>query len=193
MAHNSLYPGFVKIQYTHTGLVHTMVLPVEPQSGWVVGSEPSLEQNDGTFQPLGDAVDAFILILKAGFHSATEFLAAEAWFYDSVTSDPQWVFTHPIAVPGTHATAATPAGQAVISFRTSFGGNYRLYWMEPAGAISTGGRNSWPFGAGTQTNVANYLMGNDGWVIGRDGGKLVIPIWNTTKINDALRKKRLNI
>lgn len=191
MAGHSLSPGFIEIQYTYSNLLHKMRLPVQPGNGWATGVEPNLVQKNGVDVPMSTAVDAFITLIKTMFNAATEFVKAEAWFYPTGAGDPIWVYTHALGVAGTAGTPNTNMAQGVITFRTLIGGVFKLYLME--GAFTVNSRNSWPFGAGNPTNVANYLIGSTSWVYGRDNGSLVVPMWFTTKTNDKLRKIRLSM
>lgn len=193
MTHLNPLLYFIKIKYITNTVEHSMTLPCNPQSGWVVGSEPSITPKAGADILMSVAVDALVAILRPALATVTDIVSAEAWFAPSPTSDPVWVYTHPIGLAGTGAATATNMLQFVISFRTFLGGVYRMFLMEPSSSITANVRASYPFGAGTATNISNYLTGSTGWVIGRDGGSLVVPIWQTSKYNDALRKKRLFI
>jgi hypothetical protein len=80
--------------------------------------------------------------------------------------------------------------EIVYSFRTGAGGVLKIYGMEASIAanqrLPLRTSSAAPHGA-----IATYLMGTDGWVIGRDGGFPIAGRFITTKINDALRKKQL--
>ena len=193
MAHNSISPGFVKIQYEFSSLTHYMTLPVVPEQVYEVGSLPSFLPRSGAAIPMNTAVAALQAVLLPFVGNGTEFIQAEYWQKPGVDDDPQWVYTHAMGVPGSSGTASVNSLQNVITFRTSNSGIYKMYLMEVTGAIVANTRNTWPFGAGSNTNMANYLIGTTGWVVGRDGGYPVVPMYATSKTNDALRKKRLGI
>jgi len=191
MPAHSLAPGFVEIHYTYSQLLHKMRLPVIPDASWAVGVEPSLVQKNGVSVDFSTAIDAFVTLLRPLFANTTEIIKADAWFYPVNAPDPIWVYSHPIGLLGTGVTANLLAGQMVISFRTILGGIMKLYLME--GSYTTNARNSYPFGAGNLTNLTNYMIGVTSWIYGRDNGALIVPMWATTKANDALRKIRLNM
>lgn len=193
MVQNTLYPGFVKITYVTSGIQHSMVIPIDPVGGWDVGSEPSFEQKGGTTITMSAAIAAYIPLLQPFFSSLTEFIQAECWIYPSVSDDPIWIYSHPIGLAGTSGAATTLMSQGVISYRTRAGGIYKTYLMELASTITLNVRNSYPFGAGSVTNLVNYTIGANSWIMGRDGAFLAVPIFFTTKTNDALRKRRLGI
>jgi len=191
MPAHSLAPGFVEFQYTYSNLLHKMRLPVTPGAGWAVGLQPNLVQKNGVDVGFDAAVDAFAALLRPMFANTTEIVKAEAWFYPTNSPDPIWVYTRAIGLVGTNAGANTSAGQMVISYRTLLGGIMKLYLLEGVWAINV--RNSWPFGASAATNIANFMIGNTSWIYGRDNAGLIVPIWLTTKTNDAIRKIRLNM
>lgn len=194
MTHHTFAPGgFVKIFSTQNGVTHVQSVGVDVVSGYTVGEEPSFTPNVGSDVLMSVAVDAYITLLKPIFGPDTSFNQAEYWSKPTDESDPVWVFTHPIGEVGTGSTASADMLQAVMSFRTALGGLFRLYFMEISGDVPVNFRTSWPFGAGPYLNLANYLVGDDGWIIGKDNGALVVPIYFTSKYNDALRKKRMLI
>lgn len=192
MTHHTYAPGgFVKIFTLQNGVTHVMTLPVNVLSGYVVGEEPSLHPKVGSPVLFSTCVDDFVTLLKPLFGTDTSFSTAEYWAKPDDEDDPFWVYTHSVGEVGTGAAASADMLQAVMSFRTYLGGIFRLYLMEISGDVPVNFRTSWPFGAGAYLNLANYLIGDDGWVIGMDNGSLVVPMNFTTKFNDALRKKRM--
>lgn len=190
MSH-SLAPGFVKLYYTFSTLTHVMTIPVTYSGTPEPGEEPFFVMNDGDVTAMVSAVNTLMPLLRANFAATTEFNRAEAWYKPTDTADPVWIYTHSIGLPGTNATANVLTEQAVISFRTSAGGNKFLYLMEAPYAANI--VDPFPFTTVPIANLCTYLTGNDGWIVGRDDGKLVVPIRLTTKLNDALRRKRLNV
>jgi hypothetical protein len=190
MAHD-LYPGFIKLTYTVNAIQHTMIQPVLPAAGWVVGVEPMISVKTGADQLMSTAVNAFVTLLRPLLFTASSIDAAEAWFITAPGGDPIWVYTHPIGLAGTGAGSAGLMQQLVISFRSSVGGTYRLYVMEHIASILPNVRTAYPWGAGVVKTLADWLTSAASYVIARDGGELIVPVWYNTKFNDALRKKRL--
>jgi hypothetical protein len=152
---------------------------------------PDLVTKNGSTITLAAAVTELLAVVRPFFHTSIDFIAAEAWFTPTLSSDPIWVYTHAIGLAGLSATAVTFMSQTVLSFRTLLGGIAKIYFMEASVSINT--RASFPFGAGPTTNLANYATGGTSIWRGRDDSVLVVPMWQTTKTNDAIRKKRLNM
>lgn len=190
MAH-SLAPGFIEVTYTVSALLHKMRVPVQPDVGWGVGLEPNLVTKNGASISLSAAMTELLAVVRPFFHTSVDFLAADAWFTPTGGTDPIWVYTHPLGVQGTSSTVATFMSQVVMSFRTLIGGIAKIYMMEASVTINN--RVSYPFGAGSSTNLATYMTGSTSIWRGRDDSVLVVPMWQTTKTNDAIRKKRLNM
>lgn len=194
MAHNSLAPGFVKVQYTFAGLTHHATLPVIPSGFLIPSVEPSFVPNGGGTVLMGTAVDAWIDLVLPFFGSGTDFISAEFWSKPTPESDPVWIYTHPIGESGSAGTAGVQMLQHVTTYRTAAGGLFKQYFMEVSGIITPNTRDPYPFTSGGISDLlADYLIGTSGWIYGRDGGKIVLPLYATAKTNDALRKRRLGL
>lgn len=191
MTQYSLFPGFIKIYYNFSNLIHTMTIPCEPVTGWEVGVEPELRVNPSTTIDMSGAVDALMAVLRPYFGNGTEFQSAEAWFFESEESDPVWVYTYPIALVGTSATQSLAYSMQVMTFRTTLGNLYKLYLMEVATSALTPFKNPAPFPAGAAKNIADYITGSTSWVKARDGSKPVVALALLGKLSDAIRKIRL--
>lgn len=189
--YHSLYPAFIRLKYT-VGLTrqHTMTLPViaeESGSGFV------LTQNDDTNAVLwtfhvDDLVDQF----KVNYPNTTNFESAELWTLASPTADPQFREIYDVSVLGTSVGASVPYCQLVQTYRTSAGGLFRQFLLEPAVAVDL--VKAPPYTSyGSMANLAAFHVGSTGFVRGRDGGKLVSDIRFVTKTNDKLRKKGLGL
>lgn len=190
---NSLYPMFIKLKYTGATLTHFKTIPVEPDGTPSVGVTPSLLPRSGSPITMGTFIDAFILVLKAEVPNTVTFIDAEAWYYPSVGADPIWIYTHPIAVVGTNATATDQLKQRVISFRTSQGGSGFDYLLQIPTNVAVNARQNFPSSSTPANNTLAYLISNACCVKGRDGGYPVAGNWYTTKYNDAARKKLLDL
>lgn len=191
MAHNSLYPGYIKLTHTNNLIQHSMTIPVNPVGGWTVGIAPEVINRAGGTIGAALATTGLMTVLRPLFAPTTLFDAAEFWFYENTESDPVWVWTEPIGLAGTSASAVMPMGQAVMSFRTVHGGIYKAYLMEPSLIFTINSRQAWPAFPAAAATFANYVIGNGSIVVGRDNGQIVIPMWNSVKTSDAIRKKRL--
>lgn len=188
---NSLYPGFIKLTYSFSGITHTQTLPVREGGLVPPGTEPMFDVNSGVDLSMSQCMTNYMAVMRPLFGSGTDFLTAEYWRMSSPTADPVWIYTHPLGVAGSHATQSAAMLQMVVSFRTSAGGILKLYLMEHTSAQAVNGRDAYPFSPGIVTNLANFVVGANGFIIGRDGGYAVVPAFYTTKFNDALRKRRM--
>lgn len=189
MVQNSLYPGFVKLNYKRGAITHTATLPVLPQGVPTVGTEPSFFQKNGTAALMSTLVNAFVTVWRPFLFTDMDIQSADYWSVPGPDGDPVWIYSHLIGLQGSGTGSTAAAGEAVMSFRTDQGGLLKIYWMEPYAALLTVPVQSYPFPAGGTTTFANYMLGGTSWVVGRDGGAPAVPIKFTTKTNDALRRK----
>jgi hypothetical protein len=132
-----------------------------------------------------------MVVFRPMFSSLTTIISAEFWYQPTPTSDPIWIYEHPINLPGTTGATSVSMGQIVITFRTALGGLARLYLMEPAAAHTVNVRVNGTALTGTNLAISNYVKGPTSVFLGRDNAALMVPIFYTTKINDALRKRRM--
>lgn len=188
MAHNSLYPSFVKVFYTVSSLQHVQTLPVLAYEGvggwWLQNQSSSVGQ---TWEDSMALYDDILKIVLSTTNSVINF--AELWTYDSEEGDPIFRETFEIDTIGTWATAPVQMGQLVLSFRTALGGVLKTYVMETPAVVNQ--ILTPPTMGGTQINAyRNWVLGSTGFVVGRDGSFPIAVIRGRTKTNDALRKKR---
>lgn len=193
MTHNALSPGFIRLRYTGFSLTHWQTIPVDPGGAIIVGQEPTIATNSAGNLDMGTVIDEYVEVIKVLFGNTVTFVDAEYWSQPLPDDDPIWVYTHPVGVVGTNATASAPERQHVISYRTTLGGMAFHYLMEVSGGIAGSLRQNFPT-TSAGTNALNaYLLGTTGFFKGRDGGKFITPVWFTTKNNDAIRKRLLNL
>lgn len=186
MTVNSLFPGFVRMLYTGNAHPHIQVLPVK--SITPNGASWDLGTKSGGVLDWASAVLAYATVFVPFLASTDEVISASLWQIASVGADPIFLAEDDISLAGTNAGAAVPMGQAVMTFRTSLGGLYRWYCMEPAIADDT---ILFPPYTGPFLALFNYLTGVNSVVVGRDGGSPTSSIRLVSKENDALRKKYL--
>lgn len=190
MTIHDIAPSFMRIRYVRaTTVTHHMVLPVLFADPPVVGVAPELLQKNAVPETFANSISNLMSVMRPFFSSLVDFIFAEAWSKPDVGSDPTLIWTEQIGLTGTHASAAVVTSQYVLTNRTLAGNISRIFLMEPslpANIVST-----WPFGAGIELNLANYLKGTTSVVTGRDNAYIYQPIRSVTKLNDALRKKLL--
>lgn len=188
---NDISPGFVVITYAIGTRIHKMTLPVFPAVPDPLATNNELYENDGDVIVFGTAVTAFVNLIKGFYNTATDFTSAELWSKPTPADNPLFIEAVTLALNGTSGTVPVVDGQAVLTHRTTGGGLHRLYLMESTFPANTRELN--PFASGALNSLSAFMRGVNGWVKGRDGGQLTAPIAFTTKTNDALRKRRLNL
>src|SRR5512147_55416 len=106
---NSLYPGFVKIQYTVQSRPHRMIVPVSPYQA--IGGDWWLsEKNDSIGQPWDTAIQALFNVLTPFFNTGDFAVSgAELWTIAAPGDDP-------IFQENTALTIGTTAGSTTVSY-----------------------------------------------------------------------------
>lgn len=188
-----LSPGFVKILYVRDTIQHVQTIPVAPSGDIVVGEEPSFFRNVNPPDLMGVCVDELIALYKPIFGADVDISSAEFWSKPEPEDDPFWVFTHDVGEVGTAGSASAPFLQSTMTLRTASGHHYKNVLVAISSVFPNDLRTFWPFSAGVFKNLADYLIGDDSWIVGRDGANLVVPTTFTTKTNDAVRKKVLGL
>jgi hypothetical protein len=191
MAHNSLSPAFVKLYYNFNNITHVQTIPVIPSGTPTVGSLPNVTPITGSPITFAQFMTDYMVVFRPFFHNLTTIQSAEFWYQSTPTADPIWIYDHPINLTGSSGSVNTSMGQIVLTMRTALGGIYRWYAMEPSSALPLNVRTPGAALATTVLALSNYLKGSTSCVYGRDNASLQVPIFSTTKINDALRKRRL--
>jgi hypothetical protein len=190
---NSLYPGFIKLKYTGASLTHYQILPVKVSGTPVVGVEPVFTMKGGGTANMTAALTSYLTLQKAEVPNTVTFVSADYWDINSVGADPVWIFTLPLTIVGTNATATDQLKQRVISFRSSLGGGAFNYLLQIPTNVAVNARQNFPTSNAPANATSGWLTGATSIVIARDGGWLVVPNWYTTKYNDAARKKVLDL
>jgi len=127
------------------------------------------------------------------FGAAVTIVDAEFWYQPTPEDDPYWVYTYPVGEVGSSASASVPERQSVISYRTGEGGIAFHYLMEIRGDVPGSQRQNFPTGNTPVNDLNSFLVGTNSFQVGRDGGFFITPVWWTTKNNDAIRKRVLNL
>jgi hypothetical protein len=191
MAQNSLDPGFLILYYTRSSLYHRAVYQIAFAGTPTPGVEPNILDVTGDAIGSSTAVTAWITLIKARFNSDTTFTGYEVWSKASPSSDPIFIYGDDYAVVGTNVNNALSMGQVCLSFRTVGGGVMKLYFMESTSAANQ--KIACRVGAADWGSTVTFVLGDGAWMYGRDDERALSGIWITTKTNDALRKRRLNL
>lgn len=192
MATNDLSPAFIKLRYAVSSRVHYATYQVEPEGVPVPGVEPQVRRKDGTPTLMSTAVVAWVNVIKASFFTSSDFQSAEMWYKATPTGDPIFIYSISLGTVGSSVTATRVSGQYTQTFRTVGGSVMRIMLMEPAAAL-TDAVDSFPYSAGTNKNISDFILGATNWIKGRDDTWPVTGMRTILKTNDALRKKFLNI
>lgn len=191
MAHNSLAPAFVKLRYTQTGITHVQTIPVQPSGTPTVGTEPNLVPASGGPIALSQFATDYMAVFRPLFPTTTAIEGMEFWYKPTPEADPIWIYDHPINLAGSSAQAVVLMSQLVVTFRTALGGILKCYLMEVMNTIPMNNRTPGASLTGVVLAYSNYVKGSTTCFLGRDNAKPMVPIFQSTKTNDALRKRRL--
>lgn len=195
MTQYSLAPGYVKLHYTtvvsSVSMSHVMVLPILPSV--LDGDDTLLIRKGAAAQLWSTCVDDFVAVLKAIMSAAglSTIDFADLFSQADVDTAPVFESSHLIGVAGTGGSATQTNGQDTMSFRTSQGNKFNLRIIEsinnpnvhqPYSILSTANKA-----------IVDLLLGDDGFVVGRDGAYPSVFLFHTTKYNDVIRRKRLGL
>lgn len=188
MTLNSLYPGFIRLEYQTPGGKHIQVIPCMPvldAGAW------KLTPKSGALIAHATAIATYVALLQPVTANLTTFISSQIWTLLTPTSDPVFVEENIINLAGTDATAYTPLLQNVVTFRTLVGGLYRHYWLEGTDLTPNLVFKGPNFANAAWLAIINYIKGDTGFFRGRDGGVIIGAIRQVTKTNDAIRTRRL--
>lgn len=193
MALNFPGPYEVRIKYRvgATGRDHVAKLNCNITTDPPVGHPFNLilvEQNDTTTIALNAAVDALLTLWAPFFRNTDSFGPVELWKNVPNSFEATYVSTYaPTVTVGTAGAGSVTAGQVIITFRTFEGGTAKVVLMETTkpSAIKQG----FPFADAQADALADYLVGNDGWVIGRDTARFAAGSGFFPGINEKLYKE----
>lgn len=178
--------------YTVAGLEHKATLPCSGNlSGTLQPNATTIMRNNGTTIDAYNAMLSYVNVIKAAFHTSVSFDRFELYSVHSPGGDSQFVTTDDINVAGTANINAVLAVQMVAIARTSKGGIAKPTFLECSTNPNSRFLSPLYGGSGPLTAIANWMKGNDGWIIGRDGGRIQQVTKFTSKTNDLLRKRRL--
>ena len=188
---NDLSPGFVKVYYGTSGRTSVQTLPVDPinPSPGTTGNE--LANYSGGTTTLAAFATQYGPLMADFTGPAYTIIFAELWSKPLPTSNPIFIESVPIGLPGTGNPPDSGATQVVMTHRTTNGGLHRWYFIGASGDPDQ--RASIASAPARALAMSNYLIGNDSVVFGRDNGKLFAPLFYTSKINDAVRKDILGL
>jgi hypothetical protein len=187
---NCLAPGFIRLFYTSNSHPHVQVIPVSPSGS---GGSIQLTQKNGSLVDWDTAMISYVALARAIFHTADTFDSAEIFTQADCDSAPVFQDNMTFSgINGTQTPADVPWSQDVMTFRTVGGGRAKLQFMETVYAVDL--HVPIPGGSGSETDaIAAFATGSTSFITGRDNTYLAAPLNQTTKTNDQLRKKFLDL
>lgn len=192
----TLFPGFIKLHYTT--VINTVVIPhvqtIPVNLTLVDGDNSEVTLRNGTAVLWGTALDAWVAVMKTimdGGTPASAFITAELYSIDIPGAEPVFQSIIPISTVPTGSGGSKFAQQDVFTFRTAEGGHAKIYIMESVTPLQTHVAYAGMAVAGKA--VVDYAIGDESLWYGRDNSYLSVSLFETTKTNDILRKKRLGL
>lgn len=184
----SLAPGFVRITYSGTLFPHHMVIPINSDFAGSPGDPPDLILKDASTIGVELGIAALLDVMMPFFHTTTVFGLAEIHKVDPDTGLDTFWFLWEANKAGVASGAQQAMEQLVFVFKTSIGSLYRMYLMETI--IAPNVKNIPPFGAGPETDLADFVTGDSSPIYGRKNAYPFAVISELSKTNDKLRKQQ---
>ena len=193
MPRSTLAPGFIRLYSTTVisavAANHTQELGIAAPA-WS-GLTTTITKKDGGTGIWSVELAAFIVLWKALHQAATTFTTAEIWKQTLPTDDPILQATVTLNVVGTAAGSAQSACQSVFAFRGADDSGMRLTALE--GVRAHNARVAYAGLTAAEKAVVDYVIGSGTWLYTRGNSFPVGFTMMTSKINDKLRKQRLNL
>lgn len=176
-------------------LQHKMELSLnldgDPDPGDLFPSIGAIPSGGGAAIALDVVVDAWAAA-AAAFYSNTagnSWDSVELWRYVSQSFDATFISAYTLGENGTSASATSEAAQSIVTFRSTFGSNFRLAFMESV--IVPGSIDTRPFtNAALDDLVDDVLLGSVYPWVARDNGWPFAVLRHFPGQNEALWKRR---
>ena len=186
---NCLSPAYGQVTYTTNSHQHVMRLPLNN-----VDADVSHVYNKGhTSVPTDASMLYFIELLAPLFANADSFSGVEYFTQANCASAPvyQRAYDFGGGVSGSSGVSDSAWTQAVLTFKTTLGGRFKLMLLE-GGAVPDL-KIALSAGVSPAMNaIRDYLVSSADIVAAYDNGYPAVPLNFVTKTNDTLRKKYLN-
>lgn len=148
-----------------------------------------LQQHDGGAINVDAAAIAVVNSIKPLFHTLTDFTLWELWKYAPFSSDGTYITSKAIGTGGTNATAAIPAAQTILTFRSLEGGSIKMSLMETS--IVPAAEQAFPTGTAAVNTLAAFVTSNaTGFILARDTSRPVAAKGYFPGQNERMFKKR---
>jgi len=184
----SLAPGYAKLTYSGVLFPHHMTIPIKFDGTPTPGTNPDLLTKGATTVDAETGIGNFVEVLRPFFNADTHFGLCEIHKVNATTGEDTFIYAFDVGLVGSASGENVPTAQAVITFKTTGGGLYRLYMMEGNQGVNV--KLYPPFSAGLLDDLSDFVVGAGSIVYGRDNTYPFTPIAFITKINDKLRKQQ---
>lgn len=195
MAQNSLFPAFVRIDYTSAYGPHSMTIPAVPVEPTTVGGSIYQFILRGAALPaqVDSAVEDFVDVIKGYFPATVTFIAYTLFTMADPEATPTPVESGQLNIAGTAGgTTWSKAVQNTITWRTDEFGIFKLVLLD---SISNNNfdKITAPAEGGTLEAISDYVTADVTWIAGRDGGRPNVFLQQATTLNEKLRRSyRMN-
>lgn len=189
MTQFGLNPGFVRFRYDDTHRTHWATYQVDPSGVITAGVEPSFAIKGGGDALMSVCIAGWTAALATQLAAASGTVLAEFWSKPTASDDPVWIYAVATPQSGTGGGTETFVKQVNRSFRTGAGHLMRNVVV----GISTSVGDDTVAPLPPTDDLAEYLLSDDNWIMGRDNSFPVAPLNYSIKTNDVLRAKELGL
>lgn len=189
MTRYTLDPGFIKLRYDDPHRTHFQTLCVLPFGAVVVGTEPRFLLRDGSDVVMHTLTELYAAAMQPNLASTSTIVEATFWSKPTADADPIWIYTDALNLAGNGSGTETYTRQINRSFRTSNGHIMR----NVIEACVSGLPNDTSTPLNPAESMSAFLLGANGFIVGRDNGYPAAALNYSTKTNDALRKLELGL
>ena len=183
---NSLFPGYVVVDYHSEFAAHTMTIPTREPSYSVLGNVPTYENWAAGTVDGDDMVEDLIDALAAGASDNITYDGYTIWHVPSLGADPIFVNAKAYSQVGTDtAIGWAEAVQRTFTYRTSIGGIAKLVQLDVATGNNFG---RYPTVIAPYTGINTSFQSTSWAWAGRDGAKPQAFKNVTVTLNEQLRR-----
>lgn len=192
---NSLYPAFVRIDYTSQWGPHSMTIPSVPVEPTTIGGSVYQFILRGAALPANveGAVTDFVNLLKPKFEATTRFNAYTLFTMSAPDATPTPVESNILGIPGVAGGASwDKAVQATLTWRTDEFGIFKMVLLDCISNNSFDKLTDLSADPSVE-DLSDYVTAGVTWVAGRDGGRPNTFLQMAVTLNEKLRRSyRMN-
>lgn len=192
---NSLFPAFVRIDYTSAYGVHSMTVPSVPVQNAGGADDPWYFTLRGAELPVQVqiAVPDFVDVIKIYFPNTVVFQAYTLFTKADADAAPQPRESKTLNIAGTNGGATwSKAVQQTWTWRTDEFGLFKLVFLDVA-SNNNFNRVAAIVGGTADVDLHAYVTAPETWIAGRDGGRPNTFLQMAATLNEKLRRSyRMN-